>query len=430
MNIAQNRIWYDLRALAETHRDKLPYLVAGFVCVLIYSVSHLRDSSVYIYKTERSPDFKDARVLGSQGESIYEGKEKLLTKTMRALLTAQASLRESNEKLQAKFEVLAHEKAPASLTDTAYGPSPLPEVSQVKTLSDTSQGPQTLLAKDPIRVAPVSESFTATQAGVSNMLGTPVVRSRRGFAAPNSGIISFPVKEIAVDKSESVVLPMGSYVKAKLLTGVEAPEGKPYPILLQLDYAFILPNKHKLDLSGCFMIAKSQGNLSTERVEMQATKLSCVSKDGRMFERDINAFSTDDKDNSFGVIGTINSKQDRVASMAFMASVVKGVGSALQQAQSSTQNTSGFGSQTSSTNVTGNQAAYIAGGGAAEAAGQVTQWYLKQAQNLLPTINVGSGQDIWIVMQDSVKLPNDYFRKNTKGASNEGVYSFFSRVLD
>ena len=157
----------------------------------------------------------------------------------------------------------------------------------------------------------------------------------------------------------------------QLMTGIEAPEGKTYPTLLQLDYAYIVPNRHKLDLSGCFMIAKSQGDLSTERVQMQATKLSCVSKEGKMFEREVNGFVADDKDNSFAVMGSVNSKQDRVAAMGFLSSIVEGVGKALQQAQTTQQMNPLGGTQSI---MTGNQMEYLGAGGAANAAGMVTQW--------------------------------------------------------
>ena len=146
-----------------------------------------------------------------------------------------------------------------------------------------------------------------------------------------------------------------------------------------------------------------------------------------MFERDVNGFVADDKDNSFAVMGSVTSKQDRVAAMAFLSSVVEGVGKGLQQAQT-TQSMNPLGGTSSIVN--GSQLAYLGGGGAANAAGMVTQWYLRQAQNLLPTINIGSGQDVWIVMQETVRLPHDYFRKNPKGGSDEGVYSFFSRLGD
>jgi hypothetical protein len=35
---------------------------------------------------------------------------------------------------------------------------------------------------------------------------------------------------------------------------------------------------------------------------------------------------------------------------------------------------------------------------------------------------------VWIVMKDKVGLPDEFFRKERK--QNEGVYSYFSRVLD
>jgi conjugal transfer pilus assembly protein TraB len=191
-----------------------------------------------------------------------------------------------------------------------------------------------------------------------------------------------------------------------------------------MDYAFIGPNESKIDLSGCFGISKAQGDLSTERVQMQVTKLSCVSKQGRLFERDINGFVADDKDNSFAVIGDVNSKQDRVAAQAFLSSIVEGVGKAIQQTQTTQQTTPLGGSQST---VTGDAAKYIAAGGASEAASQVTQWYLRQAQGLLPTINVGSGQDIWVVMQDKVELPNWYFKK---AKIEKSVFGYFTTLAE
>lgn len=422
MNATMGRIARDAREFTIVHKEKLPYAVAVIACLLVYAISHSREGSVSVFRSEGAPDFKDARILGSNGESLYEGKERLLSKTMKEILASQNALRESNVKLQAKVEEL--EKGhPTSVPTPATSPTASEPGSQ-------TGGNGALLAKDPIRVSQPSESLSTYGASdystqSSSYGGTRSNRSSRRDGG--TSIISFPVKDIPSEKSEGIALPAGSYVKAKLMTGVEAPEGKTYPVLLQLDYAYIIPNNKKLDLSGCFMIAKSQGDLSTERVQMQATKLSCVSKTGRMFEREVNGFVADDKDNSFAVMGSVNSKQDRVATMAFMSSVVEGVGKAIQAAQTTQQTNALGGSQAV---VTGDSMSYMAAGGASNAASMVTQWYLKQAQNLLPTINVGSGQNVWIVMQDKVSLPNDYFRKNSRGDSNESVYTYFSRFVD
>lgn len=408
----------DAQAFAEENRRFWPHAGAVLVCLLIYAFSRSNDDVVHIYKSETSPDFKDARVLGSQGDSIYEGKERLLMKTLR-------DLREAQTTLQAKVEELEKSRGSQPSTAQPYGPIPMQSPSPVP-LVQTPEGasdPKALLAKEPIRVGPTPENLPITTFSSSHLShGAFHSRERSG-----NSIISFPVKDLPQTESEGVVLPAGSYVKAKLMTGVEAPEGKTYPALLQLDYAYIVPNHHKLDLSGCFMIAKSEGDLSTERVQMQATKISCVSKSGKMFEREVNGFIADDKDNSFAVIGSVNSKQDRVAAMAFLSSIVEGVGKAIQSAQTTQQMTPLGGAQSM---LTGNQMQYIGAGGAANAAGMVTQWYLRQAQNLLPTINIGSGQNVWVVMQDTVKLPNDYFRKNMNGGANESVYTYFSRIVD
>lgn len=435
MRMTSHRFVKDARELILAHREKLLYVAGLLVALVVYGFSRARDEAVYVYHSQGSPDFKDARVLGSHSESMVDGREKLLSKAIRDLVAGQALLRESNEKLQAKIVSLEQAQGPSPISGPSPGPSTSPAESAENSVSlggpDASRN--ALLGKDTLRLHESPEQLTLTQSSVSTWRPVGGARSRqrrRQVRDPHEGgptIISFPVKDIPLEKTEGVVVPAGSYVKAKLMTGVEAPEGKTYPVLLQLDYAYIVPNRNRLDLSGCFMIAKSQGDLSTERVQMQATKLSCVSKEGRMFERDVNGFIADDKDNSFAVIGSVNSKQDRVAAMAFLSSIVEGVGKAVQQSQTTQQTTPLGGSQSV---VTGNSMEYMAAGGAANAASMVTQWYLKQAQNLLPTINVGSGQDVWIVMQDTVKLPNDYFKKNAKNEMGSGSYMYFSRVLD
>lgn len=202
------------------------------------------------------------------------------------------------------------------------------------------------------------------------------------------------------------------------MTGIEAPDGTTYPTLLALDYGFVGPNKHKVDLSGCFMIAKSSPSMATERVNFQATKLSCVSKRGKFFEREINGFVADNTDNAFAVRAELNSKQGKVAKMAFLKSVIDGVGEIITR---KSQNIGG--ANPDSANV-------MIQNGAQGAASKVSDWYLNQVSSLLPTLKVGSGADVWVIMQDKVILPNDFFRKNERRKADGQVYSYLSRVVD
>ncbi len=239
---------------------------------------------------------------------------------------------------------------------------------------------------------------------------------RYNHSLSGPGIISFPVKQKRTE--QGITLPTGSYVKAKLMTGIDAPEGKTYPVLLALDFSYVGPNKHKVDLSGCFIIAKSSPSMATERINFQATRLSCVSKKGKFFERKISGFVADNTDNTFAVKAELNSKQGSVAKMAFLKSVVDGIGEIITR---KAQNIGG--KNPDSANV-------LVQSGAQGAAAKVSDWYLKQVTSLMPTLSVNSGQDVWIVMQEKVLLPNDFFRKNERRNSNAKVFSYLTRIID
>jgi conjugal transfer pilus assembly protein TraB len=407
-------------------------VVIGMCCV--YALSKGEEGTKSKVMTSREAEFKKARILGDPYASSSRAKEQILSRTakeysdsQKALIDSLAQVNSRIDAIQGKIDATkgnvqgagaavntpSNSAVEPSAGSTGQGVSPV----TAPTSSDTP------VAREPIDMRPNIPRGIGGQSAYGSSLG-----GERSFNAPKGPpVISFPVQGAVMRERAEVVLPVGSYVKAKLLTGVEAPEGNPYPVLMQLDFANILPNKKSLDLRGCFMIAKAQGDLSTERVQMQATKLSCVSRSGQMFERDINGFVADAADNSFAVIGTVNTKQDRVAAMAFLSSIVQGVGQAIQMAQTSEQ-TSPEG--TSRRTLTGDQGKYIAAGGASTAAGMVAQWYLKQAQSLLPTINVGSGQDIWVVMNETVALPQEYFKKVSKGESHGKDYSLVNRLFD
>jgi len=427
------KTWWDA---AGSNRRRIVGAVA--VCIGmcgVYALSKGEEAAKTKVLTSRDAEFKKARILGDPYAASGRAKEQLLSKTAKEYSDSQKMLVDGLTQINSRIDSIekkvavgaqggaqanggSSNPAPTPLASPSPGPSSGPGVTPLAAGTTT----QVESGREPIDMRPNiprGHSYPG--------YGSRIDEGQRLQAPKGPPVISFPVQGVPMRDRAEVVLPVGSYVKAKLLTGVEAPEGNPYPVLLQLDFANILPNKKSLDLRGCFMIAKAQGDLSTERVQMQATKLSCVSKSGQMFERDINGFVADAADNSFAVIGTVNTKQDRVAAMAFLSSVVEGVGRAVQMAQT-TEQTSPEG--TSRRTLTGDQGKYIAAGGASTAAGMVAQWYLKQAQSLLPTINVGSGQDIWVVMNETVALPHEYFKKVSMGESHGNDYSLVNRLFD
>lgn len=391
--------------------QKKPLLAGGAVLLFLLLVNLIGihgGNEGRLMERPAEVSFQQGRILNDRESSFYYGKERLLSQKAQAMIDGTAKLEARIAELEKKNQgtdakAKPGDTGPPTATGGTVGPTTPPPVSVA-----SGAGPGTTIDLYPAVVSLVGGRVRSGGKG------------RGGVAGRD--LIAFPVK--GEPKVEGVVLPAGSYVKAKVLTGVDVPEGKTYPALLVLDFSYVAPNDHKVDLSGCFMIAKAEGDLSTERVQMQATKMSCVSRAGKMFEREVNGFIADDRDGSFAVGGTVNSKQGRVAAMAFMASVVDGVGKAVQAAQT-TQSVNPLGG--SSSILTGDSTKYMVAGGASNAAGMVAQWYLQQAQSLSPTVSVGQGRDVWIVMKDKVSLPDDFFKKERK--ANEGI-SYFSRVLD
>jgi hypothetical protein len=391
----------DLTSLAASK----PWIAIGglITCVLLGSSAFRSGTKVVTIEKNIVP-FEAKNILSDRKESYYEGKDARLAAHTKELLESNDNLKQSLKDLKERLSSLENSKKAEAKSSSQNGAS-----------KESQSG----------------ANFYAPDWTGKNKTNKNVKSKLKAVPTLGPASIHFPVANKPVNNSKKQVnIPVGSYVKGTLMTGIEAPEGKTLPVLLQLDHAMIGPNQTNLDLSGCFIIAKASGDLSTERVQMQATKLSCVSPGGELFERSVNGFVADDKDNGFAVIGKVNSKRMRSAGMAFFSSVVEGVGSSIQDRQS--EISVGTGGITKS--ITGNRGKYLAAGGAANAASKVTDWYLKQADNLLPTINVGSGQEIWIVMHDSVQIPSHFFEEHSvitkpEEASHADNQDFFTRDL-
>lgn len=224
---------------------------------------------------------------------------------------------------------------------------------------------------------------------------------------PASGVQIFNVSTLARDEADSTmtVLPTGSFVSAKILSGVEANQHEPYPVLLQLSYAFTGPNRTKINLSNCFMIAKARANISTERVIMETDTLSCVKQNGEHYKITARGY-TAGEDSTFGSTGTFISKQGQVLLAAVLANIAKNAGDALATAQTTTDVVAGnAGAPASATNVTGQKMAYVGGKSVVDAGAMIAQWYLDYARQLVPSIGIGSGQTVHVIMLDTIRVP-------------------------
>ena len=200
-----------------------------------------------------------------------------------------------------------------------------------------------------------------------------------------------------------VYLPLGSFVKCTLLTGVYAPanENNPLPVLVSIDEAFYGPNNSKIPLKGAFAIGKAIGDVVSRRAIIQIVSLSIVLPDGKVFEHEGNLGFLSDDDGHLGVQGEVIYNTGRQMGLNFLSGFLAGGAEALSQAETSTV-VGAYGQ--ASRNVTGDTGRYAMFSGLAKSAEGMSGYYQKQLETLIPAVKVEAGKKVIFVAQKGVQI--------------------------
>lgn len=206
--------------------------------------------------------------------------------------------------------------------------------------------------------------------------------------------------------SSAGMLPPGAFADVALLHGLDAATGtaaqaNPMPVLLNVQDNATLPGSAKYALKSCFVLGSSFGDLSSERVYIQLTKLSCVDKNDRLIlSSDVQGYVVD-SDGRLGLRGVVTDRQGSRLAKAMLAGFAQGLAGALKMSQG-TVSTSPLGAVQS---ITGGDALRSAGlQGAADANTQLAQFYLNEAKQMFPVLSVDAARRATIVFQQPVML--------------------------
>ena len=207
------------------------------------------------------------------------------------------------------------------------------------------------------------------------------------------------------EKSERryAYLPLGSFVKCTLLTGVYAPvnESNPLPVLISVDEAFYGPNNSKIPLKGAFAIGKAVGDVVSKRAIVQIVSLSFILPDGKVFEHEGNLGYLADEDGHLGIQGEVIYNTGKQLGLNFLSGFLAGGAEALSQAETST--VAGAYGQTAR-NVTGNTGRYAMFSGLANSAQGMSNYYQKQLETMIPAVRIESGKKVVFVVQKGVQI--------------------------
>lgn len=211
--------------------------------------------------------------------------------------------------------------------------------------------------------------------------------------------------------------PIYSGIEAVMLSGVNArPSGSSSgaagsvtaaldvgaPFVSRVKGASIMPNSWKSsDLENCFVGGSATAVLSAERAYAISDKISCIFKNGEIFEGDIKAYALD-VDGNLGLAGKVVNKQGAMLMQAALTGVAAGLGSALAPTAVAGYNNTGGGGSTGA--YTYPSPSFLlgtsVGQGVNKAATELSQFYLNFAKEVFPVIEVTAGTRVtWILKQ-------------------------------
>jgi conjugal transfer pilus assembly protein TraB len=213
-------------------------------------------------------------------------------------------------------------------------------------------------------------------------------------------------KDRQAAKTPGTYLPSGSFVRAVLLAGLNAPTGgqaqsNPHPVLLRLVDHAQLPNQFRLKAKDCLIVGSGYGDLSSERAYIRTESLSCVSPRGESLDLPIKGYVAGE-DGKAGVMGRLITKQGQVLANALIAGIGSGLGQAFQQSATTTS-TSPLGS--TSTVKSGEEFKAGISSGVGKAMDRLAQYYISLAEKLYPVVEVDAGRLVDVVITKGAMLP-------------------------
>lgn len=249
-------------------------------------------------------------------------------------------------------------------------------------------------------------SSSKTNSRFSRLADTTLTPALTVYSPPATAV----KKHVAVHRVPNPYhgyLPVGSFFKATLLNGVVAPTGaggesSPVPILMKVMSNAILPNdKYHYQVAGCFIMGTAFGSVSSERVNVRLSRISCINPTGKaLITSSIKGFIVDD-DGKTALRGKLINRQGSKLAKAMLAGFAQGLGQMFGNAQGTTVVTPGGTGISMNTDEKLRSAGF---NGIGQAANTAAQFYIKQAEQIFPVIVINAGRNVTVDISEGLQL--------------------------
>lgn len=395
-------------------------LIAGVVAVLVVGFS-------YLSRTGAVADFGERPRLTVPGQGVDSGElwRKSAEEDIRVLEESERRLRDSLSRMEDRLEtvVVEIEQARIAEQEAAFEREVLLLASMETPAPDEVLKPQVLPASPPFpEPLPPEPVISLVKVGAS-LPPVPLPDAAAAEDPPPArerGRGGKPERE----KPDEDYIPSGSFMRAVILGGIDAPTGNvsrdnPHPVLLRISDEARLPNLERKDLRECFVLAAGYGDISSERALLRTERMSCRRDEGGYFDSQVRGFVVGE-DGRAGVRGKLVTKQGQLLQRSLLAGIGSGLSdvfrtSYTERLRASTAANSSAVASSSSATVTVAQPTYDFGdyaaaglaSGTGTALGRLSDYYIALAERTHPIIEVGAGRTVDIVLQEGIDLSEE-----------------------
>lgn len=212
---------------------------------------------------------------------------------------------------------------------------------------------------------------------------------------------------ISLPRSISNYIPETSYVKGTLLGGISVSTGvqssaEPVPVVIRLNDRGNLPKKFDVDIKECRILGSAYGDLSSERAVVRAESMVCENKKlGEVLTTKIAGIVYGD-DGANGIKGRVVDMSQKHVKNAAIGGLLSGFsGSMKSQGNFSL---SSLGAISTKEPSFGQKMKDNTMEGMGNAAEKIADYYIRQAENMSPTLNIPGGTKVDVVFLKGVYL--------------------------
>ncbi|QHP82821.1 MULTISPECIES: F-type conjugal transfer pilus assembly protein TraB [Pectobacterium] len=197
-------------------------------------------------------------------------------------------------------------------------------------------------------------------------------------------------------------IPSGSFSDAVMIEGADANasvtgQQNTTHVTFRLQGNVTMPNNHEYDMDGCFVNGEIWGDISSERGNVRTKNVSCILKNGKHVDMPFQGHAS--YQGKGGIRGKPVMRNGKIIGYAAGAGFLSGIGSGIKSASTPSV---GLGATASVSGMDVLNQGF--GGGSEKAADNLSQYWIKLAEQYHPVIDIGAGNLVTIVFQEGFRL--------------------------